>query len=118
MEMIEFQAFDIAAWAVEGLTRHIKVASKWVATKRPKYWPASTTLASTLLVTAGALYGSTAAVTPSQPLSIAAKQLVRHFLGRYPVVGSPQQFWADIAGDMRSWKLIDESDDLEIPPFV
>ena len=119
MDMTEYQAFDIGAWTLEGLTRHIKTATAWVTAKRPKNWPASLTLASTLLVTAGNCFGGTAVVAVSKPPPIAARQLVaQQAVGKDLIVGSPQQFWADVAREMRAWQPIDEADDLEIPPFV
>lgn len=119
MDMTEFQAFDIRAWAVEGLTKHIKVATTWVAGKRPRGWPTSTTLASALLVTAGTLFGTTAIVAVSGLPPVATKRVVtQQTAGRDLIIGSPERFWADIASEMRSWKSIDDAEDLDIPPFV
>jgi hypothetical protein len=39
-------------------------------------------------------------------------------IGRDLIVGSPYQFWTDLAGEMRSWKPIEEAGDPEIPPFI
>jgi hypothetical protein len=123
MNMIDFEAFDIGAWTVEGLTRHVKAITQWVTKKRDRNWPAQLTLASTLLVSAGAsIIDATTATAASGAPPIASgraiAQLLQQPIGRDLIVGSPYQFWTDLAGEMRSWKPIEEAGDPEIPPFI
>lgn len=119
--MSEFETYDIRAWIVDGLTRHVPVTTNWATRKRAS-WPSSIALAGALAVSAvtGLSYAPSVVVAPSTHLLAAGAVTSQRTSGsgsRDLVVGSPFTYWTGLASELRSWAPIDASLP-EIEPFI
>jgi hypothetical protein len=116
--MNNFETFDIGAWVVDGLTRHVNASP--AGRKRKNKRPTVTVslrvaaVAASAFLTIATPWLSMQAQTPFAE-TIASLQALR---SADVIIGSPVNYWSRVDAEMRTWKRINSPKISDIPPFV
>lgn len=118
----EFENYDIAAWSIDGVTRHVRSLRDWSHNTFAKQKLAITLACAVTLGAAspshygvGGVQGTTtrAAIIGSRELGPTSLRKQRDVIS-----GSPSKFWSDVSTQVGSWKTVEESELPEFPPFL